>query len=242
VSVLELRGVVKHYPAPDGEIVRAVDGVTLTLEPGAMLALYGPSGSGKTTLLLMVAGLLRPDAGEIAFGEVDVGQLSSEELVDYQRHAVGLISQSLDLMPGVPALENATTKLLADSIPLARARGMAAPWLERVGLGRRLNHCPEQLSRGECQRVAIARALVNGPCLILADEPTASLDTERGAEILELLAGITHDHDVATLLVTHDPQAAAFADEVMTLRDGRLSSNGAFEIAPPQLTARTSSE
>jgi putative ABC transport system ATP-binding protein len=222
VSALELRDVAKHYRAPDGDVVRAIDGVTLKLEPGSMLALYGPSGSGKTTLLLLAAGLLMPDAGGVAFAGMDIPDLSPDDLADYQRHTVGFVSQSLDLMAGVPALENAAVKLLADGIPLARARGRTAPWLERVGLGKRTEHTPEQLSRGECQRVAIARALVNGPRLILADEPTGNLDSEHGAEILRLLAAITHENQVATLLVTHDPQAAAIADEVLTLRDGQL--------------------
>jgi ABC-type lipoprotein export system ATPase subunit len=217
---LELRDVVKHYPAAD-EAVRAVDGVTLTVERGELVALYGPSGSGKSTLLLLAAGLLVPDAGAIRFDGRDVQPLADGN-ADFQRREVGFISQSFDLLPGVPAVENAAVKLLADRVPLDRARRAAIPWLERVGLGRRLDHTPDRLSGGERQRVAIARALVNEPGLILADEPTGNLDSHRGAQMLELLAAIGRERDASVLLVTHDPQAAAVADRVLTLRDGRL--------------------
>jgi putative ABC transport system ATP-binding protein len=218
---LALRNVVKHYCAT-GEVVRAVDDVTLTIGPGEIVALYGPSGSGKSTLVLLAAGLLQPDTGSVRFGDRDVAHLSEHEAADYQRRDIGFISQSFDLLPGVPAIDNAAVKLLADRVPLAKARRMAVPWLERVGLGQRLDHTPEQLSGGERQRVAIARALVNEPHVILADEPTGSLDSRCGEEILELLAEIGHERNARVLLATHDPAAARVADRVQTLRDGQL--------------------
>ncbi len=135
-------------------------------------------------------------------------------------------------MAGVPALENAAIKLLADRVPLRQARRAASGWLERVGLEARLNHTPDQLSGGERQRVAIARALVNEPRLILADEPTGSLDTKRGGEVLALLADIARQQQAAILLVTHDSQAAAIADRVCTLRDGKLVVDRPA-LAPP---------
>jgi ABC-type lipoprotein export system ATPase subunit len=230
VRRLELCDVVKHFPAT-GEVVRAVDGVSLTVAPGELVALYGPSGSGKSTLLLLAAGLLRPDAGTIRFGTLDVGALGEGE-VDYQRREIGFISQSYDLLPGVPAVENAAVKLLADRVPLSRARRLAIPWLERVGLGARLDHTPERLSGGERQRVAIARALVNEPGLILADEPTGNLDSRRSQDVLALLRSIGRERQAAVLLVTHDPQAAAFADRTLLLRDGRLEI-GAPPVAKP---------
>jgi len=223
MSGLELHGVVKHY-ASGGELVRAVDGVTLSIEPGEVLALWGPSGSGKTTLLLLAAGLLAPDAGSVRFDGCDLGGLSDEQLAEYQRREVGFVSQSFDLMPGVPAIDNAAVKLLADRVPLQAARREAMPWMERVGLTRRLYHLPAQLSGGERQRVAIARALANGPRLLLADEPTGNLDTQRGAEVLTLLMRVSREHDTAVVLVTHDPLAAQMADRVMGLRDGRLAA------------------
>lgn len=221
-ATLELRDVVKHYRGV-GEVVRAVDGVTLTVRPGELVALYGPSGSGKTTLLLLAAGVLAPDSGVVRFDGRDLGDRTEAELSDYQRRDIGFVYQSFHLLAGVPALENAAVKLLADRVPLDRARVMAVPWLERVGLGARLAHVPARLSGGERQRVAIARALVNEPRLILADEPTGNLDTRRGGEILDLLGELCRERGVAVLLVTHDPQAAAVADRVYTLRDGLLA-------------------
>lgn len=223
--MLELNGVVKHYAGLGGEVVRAVDGVSLSVEAGEMVALYGPSGSGKSTLLLLAAALLAPDAGMIRIEGQDLASLSTSDALDYQSRKIGFIYQSFHLMPGVPAIENAAIKLLAGGVPLKQARRAAVPWLERVGLGSRLSHTPERLSVGERQRVAIARALINQPRLILADEPTGSLDTRRGGEILALLADICCEQRAAVLLVTHDPQAAAIAGRVCVLSDGKLSSH-----------------
>ncbi|MGO9320804.1 MAG: ABC transporter ATP-binding protein [Solirubrobacteraceae bacterium] len=221
-AVLELDAVVKHYQGFGGEVVRAVDGVSLAVGPGEIVALHGPSGSGKSTLLMLAAALMAPDAGVIRFEGRDLRTLSSGEAADYQRRQIGFVYQSFHLMAGVPAVENAAIKLLADRVPLRQARRAATAWLERVGLDARLNHTPDQLSGGERQRVAIARALINEPRLILADEPTGSLDSKRGGEVLSLLAEIARQQQAAVLLVTHDSQAAAVADQVCTLRDGKL--------------------
>jgi putative ABC transport system ATP-binding protein len=232
VSALDLQGVVKEYAGPT-ETVRAVDDVSLTVTTGEMVALYGPSGSGKSTLLMLAAGLLRPDGGVVRFLGRDVDAMSADELSGYQRRELGFIYQSAHLMAGVPAVENAAIKLLADRVSLHDARSTAIPWLERVGLTQRLAHTPEQMSGGERQRVAIARALVNGPKLILADEPTGNLDTRRGGEILSLLAAISREQQAAVLLVTHDPQAAAIADRRYTMRDGKLSEDGIEALDEP---------
>ncbi len=228
MTALELQGVVKEYAGPS-ETVRAVDGVSLAVAAGEMVALYGPSGSGKSTLLMLAAGLLVPDSGAVRFLGRDVAAMSADEVSDYQRREVGFIYQSAHLMAGVPAVENAAIKLLADRVSLHDARQAAIPWLERVGLAQRLGHTPEQLSGGERQRVAIARALINEPQLILADEPTGNLDTRRGGEILSLLAAISSEQQAAVLLATHDPQAAAIADRLYTMRDGRLSEEDRSE-------------
>jgi putative ABC transport system ATP-binding protein len=221
VSVLELEAVVKEYTDAN-EVIRAVDDVTLAIEPGRVVTIYGPSGSGKTTLLLLAAALLRPDRGLVRFAGQDLAALRSNEVSSYQRRDVGFIYQSPHLITGVPAVENAAVKLLADGVSLRLARGVACEWLERLGLAHRLEHTPEQLSGGERQRVAIARALVTSPRLVLADEPTGNLDTRRGAQILELLAAIARERDAAVLIASHDPQAAAVADQVRRLRDGKL--------------------
>jgi putative ABC transport system ATP-binding protein len=238
--VLELEGVVKHYPGFGGQVVRAVDGVSLSVSAGEIVALHGPSGSGKSTLLMLAAGMAEPDAGVVRFEGRDLAGLSANEASDYQRQKIGFVYQSFHLMAGVPAIENAAIKLLADRVPLGKARKAAIPWLERVGLGERLNHTPDQLSGGERQRVAIARALINEPQLILADEPTGSLDSQRGGEILALLGDIARQQRVAVLLVTHDPQAAAIADRVCTLRDGKLLSPQA-ELDTPTFLPRQAS-
>jgi putative ABC transport system ATP-binding protein len=219
--MLQLEEVVKHYRVGDGEIVRAVDGVNLSVAAGELVALYGPSGSGKTTLLMLIAGLLVPDSGYVRVNRRDISRLSARERAHYRRSELGFIRQSFDLIPGVRADDNAALKLLA-STGRRDAQRRVAPLLERLGLNGRAGQRAEQLSMGERQRVMIARALSTGPRLVLADEPTGSLDTDRGREVLHLLSEVCHERDVAVLLVTHDPRAAAFADQVHALRDGRL--------------------
>jgi putative ABC transport system ATP-binding protein len=221
--VLELRDLVKHYPAVGGEPVRAVDGVSLRVEPGEIVALYGPSGSGKTTLLLMIATLLAPTSGAVLIGGRDVSSLSEREASDFRLAELGFIRQNFDLLPGVSAIDNAVLKLLR-SMRWREAQREIAPLLERLGLGERLAHRAEQLSMGERQRVMIARALSTKPRLLLADEPTGSLDTQRGREVLELLRGLCRERDVAIVLVSHDPVAARYADRVYALSDGRLAA------------------
>jgi len=225
-AMLELRDLVKHYPSLGGETVRAVDGVSLTVQAGEMVALYGPSGSGKTTLLLMVATLLAPTSGAVLIGGRDVCTLSEREASAFRLQQLGFIRQSFDLLPGVSALDNALLKLLKAKRWRAAQREVQ-PLLERLGLGERLHHRAETLSMGERQRVMIARALSTRPSLLLADEPTGSLDSQRGREVLELLRGLCREQGVATVLVSHDPSAADYADRVYSLRDGRLSRYGA---------------
>jgi putative ABC transport system ATP-binding protein len=220
-AVLELDGVAKHYSGA-GEQVRAVDGVTLSVNAGEMVALHGPSGSGKSTLLLMIAGLLQPDNGMIKFEGEDLASLSGQRLSEYQLKDVGFIYQRFRLMPRASALENASRKLLVGGVRMREAQARARPWLERVGLGHRIGHTPSEMSGGECQRVAIARVLACEPRLILADEPTGNLDSARGREIMQLLSSIAREREAGVLLVTHDLAALAIADRSYVLRDGKL--------------------
>ena len=231
--MLELRELVKHFPVASGAPVRAVDGISLVVPPGEFIALYGPSGSGKTTLLMLIAALLRPDAGKVLLAERDVSKLSDDDAARYRLHDLGFVRQSLNLIPGASALDNAALKLMGTDIGAREARRRIEPLIDRLGLGERCDHRAEQLSMGERQRVMIARALSTGPKLLLADEPTGSLDTERGAQVLALLAETCRERNVAVVLVTHDPQAAAFADRVFSLRDGRLTEDALAQASAP---------
>ena len=219
--MLELEDVVKYYHGAS-EDVHAVDGLTLRVQSGEMVAVHGPSGSGKTTLLLMIAALMQPDRGTLRFDGRDLSSLSERQISDYQLRDVGFIYQRFRLMPGASALDNAARKLLIGGMRMRDARARAKPWLDRVGLGDRLGHTPAEMSGGECQRVAIARVLACEPRLILADEPTGNLDSARGREIVQLLSSIARERSAAVLLVTHDLAALEIADRSYALRDGRL--------------------
>lgn len=219
--MLELEHVVKRY-ASAYEEVRALDGISVELSAGELLAVQGPSGSGKTTLLLLAAAVLRADAGSVRFEGADLAQMSEPQAAQHRLSEVGLISQNPHLMAHVSAVDNAATKLVLGGTRLATARERALAWLERVGMAERAERTPEQLSGGERQRVAIARALAGEPRLVLADEPTANLDSVRSREIVALLAGLAHEGRAGVLLATHDDTAAAAADRALHLRDGRI--------------------
>jgi len=220
--VLELRELVKHYRVGDDEPVRAVDGVSLRVDPGELLALYGPSGSGKSTLLELIAVLLAPDSGAVLLDGREISAFSEDAAADYRLNQLGYVEQQPDLLEGATVREQAQLKLWLSDPSDAETR--VRPLLERLGLGERLNHPTRQLSIGERQRLAIAVALSTDPRLLLADEPTGNLDSQRSREVLTLLRDICHEREVAMVLVTHDAQAAAFADRVLELRDGRIGS------------------
>jgi putative ABC transport system ATP-binding protein len=219
--VIRLEGLVKHYSSGGDETVKALDGVSMEISPGELVALYGPSGSGKTTLLNVIAALIPPDSGTVLVDGEDVAKLSARDAARYRRTALGYVSQAPDLLPGVPAIANAALKLYG-SCRVREAHRLVTPVMERLGLGDRLHHRPDELSAGERQRVLIARALSTEPRLVLADEPTGALDTQRSKDVLALLTEICRERDAAMLLVTHDPQATAFASRIHALRDGRL--------------------
>jgi putative ABC transport system ATP-binding protein len=219
--MLELRDLVKHYLLGEDETVRAVDGVSLSVGAGELLALYGPSGSGKTTLLMLIAALIGPDSGAVLVDGRDISTLSDAERAHFRLRELGFVDQTSDLLPGGNVVQNAAMKLwLLEHAREAERR--IEPLLVRLGLGERLGHRADQLSMGERQRVMIARALSTEPKLVLADEPTGSLDSQRSREVLGLLAEVCRERGTAVLLVTHDPLATAFADRVYALRDGRI--------------------
>jgi putative ABC transport system ATP-binding protein len=218
--VLEVRDLVKRYQVGVGDPICAVDGVSLTVAPGEFLALYGPSGSGKTTLLDLIAGLRRPDSGTVLVAGRDIFAMSRREGDEYRLRELGIIGQPHNLIPGARAIQNASLKLLLANARTAHAA--VEPLLERLGLAGRMRHRTEQLSMGERQRVLIAMALSLDPKLVLADEPTGTLDTQRTREVLALLRELCRERGAAIVLATHDPQAAGFADQVHELRDGSL--------------------
>ncbi|MGE5700781.1 MAG: ABC transporter ATP-binding protein [Arthrospira platensis] len=222
MSTLHLRDVVKRYDGA-GETINAVDGVSLTVEPGEFVALYGPSGSGKTTLLMLAATIKQPDSGSITFDGRELASLTARESARFRLETVGIVFQGFHLRQGASALDNACLKLLALNMRWNDAQSVARPWLERLGLGHRLESRPAEMSMGERQRVAIARALATKPRLLLADEPTGNLDTRRSHEVLGLLRDICAEENIPVVLVTHDPQATTYVSRVHTLRDGTLS-------------------
>jgi putative ABC transport system ATP-binding protein len=200
---------------------------------GELVALYGPSGSGKSTLLLLIAGLLTPDDGVVRVDGEEVCKLSERDASRFRMRDLGFIRQSSHLLASGSTLENASLKLLGMNRREAHRR--VTPLLQRLELGERLHHRGAQLSMGERQRVSIVRALANEPKLLLADEPTSNLDTTRSRKVLQFLREVCHQRQMAALLVTHDPQAAAYADRAHELKDGRL---GAYEpdlvpVSPP---------
>jgi putative ABC transport system ATP-binding protein len=220
-STISVRGLTKVYGRGAVE-VRALDGVDFDVARGEFVAIMGPSGSGKSTLLHIVGALEPGTTGTVALEGERYDGLDDDELTRLRRERMGFVFQFFNLLPSLSAIENVLLPALigrrADDAMRARARGL----LERVGLGDRAEHTPSELSGGEQQRVSIARALLLSPHLILADEPTGNLDSRAGAEILKLMRELNRDEGVTIVMVTHDPSAAAVADRIVFLRDGRI--------------------
>jgi putative ABC transport system ATP-binding protein len=219
---LETRDVVKAYGSGTA-VTRAVDGVSIGVRSGEFVALVGPSGSGKTTLLAMLAGLLRPTEGALMIDGQELGRMKDGERTAFRRQKIGFTFQANNLVPFLTALENVELMLRLngqlDKAGKARARDL----LERLGLGDRLNNLPRQLSGGQQQRVAIARALIHEPAVVLADEPTASLDTERAFQVVETFATMIREQNRAGIMVTHDLRMVQYVDRVLQMRDGKLA-------------------
>ncbi|HET6869418.1 MAG TPA: ABC transporter ATP-binding protein [Solirubrobacteraceae bacterium] len=219
-QAVALRDVRKVYGRGEGAVV-ALDGVSVRLPIGSFTAVMGPSGSGKSTFLNVAAGLDRPDAGSVTLGDTDLTRLSERRLTVLRRERIGFVFQAFNLLPSLTVAQNIALPMRLDGHRPRRSvvREVAA----RVGLERRLRHRPSQLSGGQQQRVAIARALVTRPEVVFADEPTGALDTRTGREVLALLREIVDADGRTVVMVTHDPAAAAWADRVILLADGRLA-------------------
>ena len=216
--------VTRHYPMGEG-LIRAVDGVSLTIDPGEFVALLGQSGSGKSTLLNLIAGLDRPTSGSVLVSGRDLAKMSSEELARYRRNDVGMVFQSFHLIPSMTITENVELPMRFAEVERAERAQRSREALERVGLGKRLDHRPSQLSGGEQQRVSLARALANRPRLLLADEPTGNLDSRTGEDILNLIRDLSLSLGMTVIMVTHERAIAErFAQRSVFLADGKLVS------------------
>jgi putative ABC transport system ATP-binding protein len=222
-TVVRAVGLARRYKMGD-TFVDALRGVDLELTRGEFVALVGPSGSGKSTVLNLIGGLDRPTSGEVWIDDTELSGSDEKMLTRHRRRHVGFVFQSFNLLPRLSAEENVALPLMFSGVPEKERRERARELLERVGLSARLTHRPTQLSGGEQQRVAIARALVGQPIILLADEPTGNLDTTTGVEIMRLLKELNQEHGLTLLVVTHDPEVAAFADRVVRLRDGQVDA------------------
>jgi putative ABC transport system ATP-binding protein len=220
-STVELKHVTRTYKMGD-EVLHALSDVTLSVEPGDFIAITGPSGSGKSTLANIIGGLDVADSGQVLVGGLDLARAGDRELSAYRNKTVGFVFQSFNLQASATALENVMLPLSFAGMKAKDRRAQAAASLTAVGLGERLKHKPTELSGGQRQRVAIARALATKPSIIIADEPTGNLDSERGAEIMKLLQGL-NKQGITLIIITHDMSIAAMAGRVLHIKDGHLS-------------------
>lgn len=220
--IVRARDVKKIYRADTPNPVHALRGVTMEIYTGEYLAIMGPSGSGKSTFFNAIGGLDRPTSGQVYIDEVDISQLDANELAWLRCRKIGYIFQSYNLIPVMTAIENVMLPMTFAGTPGDEARTKAAGLCELVGIGHRLDNKPSELSGGQQQRVAIARALANDPAIILADEPTANLDSKTGKEVIQLLQKLKAEKGVTVISATHDHEMLAISDRVLWVKDGTV--------------------
>ncbi|HEY6080996.1 MAG TPA: ABC transporter ATP-binding protein [Polyangiaceae bacterium] len=230
--LIELCQVHKRYGEGESE-VRALDGVDLRIERGEFVAIMGSSGSGKSTCMNILGCLDRPSAGDYHLADVTVTELPGDGLTMLRRHYIGFVFQGFNLLARTSALENVELPLVYRRVPRAERRERATHALSLVGLEDRLDHAPSQLSGGQQQRVAIARALVTEPEILMADEPTGNLDSARTQEVMELLRQLNRERGITIVMVTHEPDVAAYAKRNLVFRDGRILSDVVVEPSRP---------
>ena len=218
---LEVRDLVKSFSL-DGATINAVDNVSFQVKSGEFVALVGPSGSGKTTLLSILAALLIPTSGQVLIDGQDLAQMNEKKRVKLRREKIGFTFQSNNLIPFLTAQENVEFMLRLNGALGRAGKIRSGELLARLGLAERLHNLPAQMSGGQQQRVAIARALIHQPAVVLADEPTASLDTERAFQVVETFAHLIHENERAGIMVTHDLRMCQYVDRVLQMQDGKL--------------------
>ncbi len=221
--LIDLEQVKKTYPS-GGNVVDALQNVSLKVLRGEAVAVMGPSGSGKSTLLSIIGGLNSPTGGTVIIDGIDIYQLNRERRADFRREYLGFVFQQFQLIPYLTAIENTMLPLTTTRYPAGKKREMAMQALERVGMKTKDNRLPNQLSGGEQERVAIARAIVNAPPLVLADEPTGNLDTKTAQEIMELFSSLNAS-GLTILMVTHNPENTKYMDRTITMQDGAMISD-----------------
>lgn len=221
MNMLSLEHVTKVY-GTGHTAIRAVDDISLTVAQGEIVLIMGPSGSGKTTVLTMVGSLLRPTSGRVMIKGQNIAAISETKLPIFRLKEIGFIFQSFNLLSALNAEQNVAVPLIAAGQPLSKALGKARELLERLGMGGRRDHLPKNLSGGEKQRVAIARAISNEANLILADEPTANLDSKTGHEVTQLLCSIACEENKSVVIVSHDQRLRDVAMQIYTIEDGRI--------------------
>lgn len=223
--MIRCRDVCKVYQQGENEITALAD-VSLAIPAGSFAAVMGQSGSGKSTLLHLIGGLDRPTSGELLVDGRLIGQMADDQVTLFRRSQIGFVFQFFNLLPTLTAMENVALPFVLDGRAKSEADGRAAILLAKVGLDKRKDHLPEELSGGEIQRVAIARALSFRPPILLADEPTGNLDSKNGTAILDLLRQINQEDGCTVVMVTHSEEAASYADRRIYLRDGRVEGGG----------------
>jgi len=224
MNAIELHGVKKFYKEGDS-LVHAVDGVDLTLAPGEFASLAGPSGSVKTTLLNLIGGLDRPDEGTLAVDGESTREKSDDRLADLRLRKIGFVFQAYNLIPVLTVYENVQFVLQAQGVPDREHRDRIMPILQQLGLAELANRFPTQLSGGQQQRVAVARSIVGNPAIVLADEPTANLDSETAASLLQMMRRLNQEKGITFLFSSHDPMVFDMASRVIRLRDGKIQTD-----------------
>ncbi len=224
MSLLSVKNLKKIYKQGDQK-VSALAGLDLEVEKGKFVSIMGPSGSGKSTLLHLIGGLDKATSGTVEIDGKNINKFNDRDLSVFRRRRLGFIFQFFNLLPTMTALENVALPLLLDGKPMDEIHDKASLLLKDLGLAKRSDHTPDQLSGGEMQRVAIARALVTEPLLILADEPTGNLDSKTGAAVLEILSELSKNKKQTILMVTHSIEAAKAGNRLITMRDGRIQSD-----------------